>query len=122
MEITRIEKSMVKTIGGAPSLRVRDDLFPLLDARTILGDEAVGDPAFALIVTTGQTRAALGVDRVISKQDMIIRQIDDACLRRGPFSGTTLTREGRVSLVLDVQRILSAAADPATSRSTSSRP
>jgi len=111
IEITRIERTMIKTIAGAATMRLRDDVFPLLDARKLFGDKAVGEPAFALVITTGQTRAALGVDRVISKQDMIIKQIDDAGLRRGPFSGTTLTREGKVSLVLDVQRMLAAALD-----------
>ncbi len=110
IEITRLEPSMVRTIRGTPTMRLRDDLFPLLDARKLFDDEADGEPAFALVLTTGQSKAALGVDRVISKQDMIIRQIDDARLRRGPFSGTTLTQSGAVSLVLDVQRVLSAGA------------
>ncbi len=111
VEITRLDPDMIKTIGGSSCMRLRGDVFPLLDARRMLGDETVGEPAFALVLTTGETHAAIGVDRVISKQDMIIKQIEDPELRRGPFSGTTLTQDGRVSLVLDVQRVLSSTAE-----------
>jgi len=108
VEITRIEPSMLSSVIGGTCLRLRNEVYALVDARDTLGDRVdASKPAFALIVTTGESKAALGVDRVISKRDVLIRHIEDAALRRGPFSGATLTREGTVSLVLDVQRLLS---------------
>jgi chemotaxis protein histidine kinase CheA len=107
-EITRIDPECTSTIGGARCIKIRENLFPLIDARALFGDEQNAQPAFALVLRSGDTFAALGVDKVLSKQDMIISQIDEPQLRRGPFSGTTLTSEGSVSLVIDVQRVLSA--------------
>lgn len=111
LEIVKINEDAVKTIGRAPCLRLRGDVLAMVDARELFSESASALPSYAIVVTNGQRVAALGVDRVINKQDMIIAQIEDEKLRQGPFSGTTLTQEGRVSLVIDVQRVLALVAD-----------
>lgn len=112
LEITKIQPELVKSVGGSPCIRLRDQILPLLDARRLFDEPGEAPPTFALIITTGQAQAALCVDRVVSKTDMIINQIDDARLRKGPFSGTTLTPSGVVSLVIDVQRVIASQSSP----------
>jgi two-component system, chemotaxis family, sensor kinase CheA len=105
-EITRLEPDRRRSVGGQPCLVLREHVIPLLDSRELFGDDMSREPTIALIITDGQTEAALAVDRVLSKQEVAIRHIEESELRRGPFSGTSLTQQGEVSLVLDVQRIL----------------
>lgn len=105
-EITRLEPDRRRSVGGQPCLVLREHVIPLLDSRELFADDMSREPTIALIITDGQTEAALAVDRVLSKQEVAIRHIEESELRRGPFSGTSLTQQGEVSLVLDVQRIL----------------
>ncbi|MDX2116358.1 MAG: chemotaxis protein CheW [Planctomycetota bacterium] len=105
-EITRIDATARRTIAGKPCLVLGERVLPLIDARAAFGDVSEGDAPIALLLTDGRQLASLSVDRVINKQDVVIRNIEHLDLRKGPFSGTSITPDGRVSLVLDVQRLL----------------
>lgn len=107
-EILALDARKVHSIGGSPCLRVReeDEVLALIDARRLFGDEPSAPARVALVLSDGQRKAALAVDGVLGKQDIVVRSIDEPSLRRGPFSGTALLASGNVSLVLDIQRTI----------------
>ncbi len=61
---------------------------------------------FAVVVKVGATLAGLVVDRLIGQQEIVIKPLDDAYTKGGPFSGATIREDGRVCLILDVIELL----------------
>lgn len=142
-EIVRLADHPVQTIRSHWVMRLRERVVPMVDiARTIglapslcaagtPGTETaaasqtskpqtlVGD-RFAIVVNAGDHHAALVVDRVVGKQDVVIKQLEghtgDAGKGTGDagfFSGATIRDDGRVSLIFETQRLIAAAQNDA---------
>ncbi|MCC7203574.1 MAG: chemotaxis protein CheW, partial [Phycisphaeraceae bacterium] len=106
-EIVRPEASEVHTVRGAPVMRLRDIVLPLVDMRKHLretGDEA--SQRFAVVVGVGGQKAGLMVDRLVGQQEIVIKPLDDQYTKGGPFSGATIREDGDVSLILDVVQLI----------------
>ena len=104
IEIVRPES--MHSVNGSPTMRLRDEVLPLIDLRRRL-DSETGQPArFALIVGAGSQRAGLLLDRLIGQQDIVIKPLDDTFAQGGPFSGATIQENGEVSLILDVVQLI----------------
>jgi two-component system chemotaxis sensor kinase CheA len=142
-EIVRLADHPVQTIRSHWVMRLRERVVPMVDiARTIglpsslcaastAGSSAVAAAStskpqtlvgdrFAIVVHAGEHQAALVVDRVVGKQDVVIKQLeghtsttstakDDA----GFFSGATIRDDGRVSLIFETARLIAAAQNDA---------
>jgi len=108
-EIVRYVDADVDTVAGKPVMRLRERVLPLVDMRTKLGQGVTeaGD-GFSVIVSVGQERAGLIVDRLIGQQEVVIKPLNDVYTTGGPFSGATIREDGDVSLILDVVRLLRA--------------
>jgi chemosensory pili system protein ChpA (sensor histidine kinase/response regulator) len=65
------------------------------------------DPQLALVVERGPRRVALLVDEILEDQEAVVQTLP-AHLRRGVIRGATVTAEGRLLLLLDLQQIVSA--------------
>ncbi len=151
-EIVRLADHPVQTIRSHWVMRLRERVVPMVDiARTIglpsslcaasaastAGSSAVAAAStskpqtlvgdrFAIVVHAGEQQAALVVDRVVGKQDVVIKQLeghtstsstakDDA----GFFSGATIRDDGRVSLIFETARLIAAAQNDASENLTS---
>jgi two-component system chemotaxis sensor kinase CheA len=112
-EIVKPEADAVHGVRGQPVMRLRDSILPLIDLRSRL-DEASTDSAgaaeevgrFAVVVGVGAQAAGLRVDRLIGRQEIVIKPLDDKTTRGGPFSGATILEDGGVSLILDVVQLV----------------
>lgn len=121
IEIVRPEPETRHTVNGDPVIRLRDQVLPLLDLRTRLGEDAVGHPGrFAVVVGAGDRRLALVVDSLVGQQEVVIKPLEDAHVQGGPFSGATIGEDGDVSLILDIVQLIrdSTTAGPIDARST----
>ncbi len=106
-------REIVKTAGlsryevaGRDTIRLRDDVMPLLDLRRALGEDAAGDAAFAVVVTIGDDLAALAVDRIVGQREVVIERLKDDYVDEGPFSGATIGKDGDVHLIIDVPALM----------------
>lgn len=106
-EIVRPEASEIHSVRGAPVMRLRDSVLPLVDMRKRLretGDEV--SQRFAVVVGVGGQKAGLMVDRLVGQQEIVIKPLDDQYTKGGPFSGATIREDGDVSLILDVVQLI----------------
>ena len=121
-EIVRPDEQMLSSVRGQLCLRLREQVIGVVDMHALLGEarEAhaeTGGPhresRCAVMVTVGDERGALMVDRIIGKQEIVIKPLDvgqtNAGQAAGPISGATIRDDGRVSLILDVKRVLESA-------------
>jgi two-component system chemotaxis sensor kinase CheA len=107
IEIVRPENSAVSTIKGQPVLRLRDSVLPLVDLRQkLLEKGATPQTRFAVVVSAGEQKVGLLVDRLVGQQEVVIKPLDDKHTSGGPFSGATIREDGDVSLILDVLQLV----------------
>lgn len=89
-------------------LDIRDSLVPYLRLRVLLdspGDAA--DHQKVIIVTAGNWRVGLVVDRIIGSHHTVIKQLSPLHAGLKSFSGATILGDGAVALILDVPQLVS---------------
>lgn len=97
--VERID-GMTAHVRGQEVLRLRDDVMPLLRLGPLMGrPDARGDAA--VIVEVGERRAGLGVDALVGREQIVMKQFDTARGTLPVFSGATLLADGTPALVLD---------------------
>lgn len=84
---------------------------PLFSLRELFGypPMAPGQRPMAAIVSDGTRTAALEVDAVLERQQVVLKAIDRSLPDVTGISGSSITGEGRVCLVLDIAAIVSMA-------------
>lgn len=82
-------------------LMVRSHSVPLVRLRRVLRVQAEGREAAAVIAEIGDRRAALAVDELVGREQILVRTFDAVTGMLPFFSGATLLADGRPALVLD---------------------
>ncbi|WP_238366464.1 chemotaxis protein CheA [Mesobacterium pallidum] len=88
-------------------LDIRDQLVPFLRMRDLL--DSPGDPGpyqKVVVVTAGELRVGLTVDRIIGSSQTVIKQLSPLHASLKTFSGATVLGDGSVALILDVPQLV----------------
>ncbi len=115
--IVRARREEIQSAGGAESLEVegkRADLVRL-DRVLAIPSAGVDGPLPVVALRTGRKTLAVSVDELLGKEEIVVKRLGAFLEGVGPFSGATVTGDGRVILLLDPARLLetSGAAMPA---------
>jgi two-component system, chemotaxis family, sensor kinase CheA len=86
---------------GADVLRLREEQVPLVRLRRVLQVPGEGSEETAVIAVRGDRRAALVVDELIGREQILVKGFDPVVGTLPYFSGATLLADGRPALVLD---------------------
>lgn len=100
-EAVELQEVLVSAIGGRETLRVRDELLPLIRLRGVLGVDTYGAEQAAVVAEIGERRAALAVDELVGREQILITGFDPPVGALPIFSGATIMASGRPALVLD---------------------
>lgn len=99
---TRAMSSSVK--GRGQIVNLRGNLIPLLKLGAKLGlHDGVQDPCegIVLIINSGGQPRGVVVDRLISKQEVVIKALGDTFQNQPVYSGAAIMGDGQVALILD---------------------
>ncbi len=90
--------------AGAPirMLRWRDGSVPYVELRDALGLRQGGAGRKGIIVSRDGASFGFGVDRMIGRQEVVIRPVSDPLVERTGIAGATDLGDGRPTLVLDL--------------------
>jgi chemosensory pili system protein ChpA (sensor histidine kinase/response regulator) len=98
----------IQTVGRAEMVRVDDQLVELFRLDRVLGippDEP--RPVLPVVVVrAGGKAAAVAVDELGGKEEIVIKSLGGLLEGVGPFTAATISGEGRVILVLDPGRLV----------------
>lgn len=83
------------TAGSAP-----DD-----DASTATATATATRAAVGVVIHSGEQRLALLVDRIVGKQEVVVKELDDATGRGDLFAGATIRDDGGISLIFEPDAI-----------------
>ncbi|HUP90108.1 MAG TPA: chemotaxis protein CheA [Longimicrobiales bacterium] len=86
---------------GREVVRLRDEVLPLVRLRAVLHSPTKGSETAAVVAELGERRTALAVDRLVGREQILVKQFDSAVGTLPIFSGVTLLADGRPALVLD---------------------
>jgi two-component system chemotaxis sensor kinase CheA len=106
VETIKFGSSDVHTISGRDTLRIRDQIVPLLRLSSLFAlPAAAADRQYAVILGRGDRRMGLVVDRLRGQQEVVIKALDVNVAGAEvamPMAGATILGDGRVVLILDV--------------------
>jgi two-component system chemotaxis sensor kinase CheA len=111
VELVRLEnsdlKQSVETLAGAPMLRLRGDLLPLLSMPGALGldDNQIdneGDALTVVVLQADDVRFGLSVAEVHDTQEIVVKPLGRQLKGIPMYAGATIMGDGRVALILDV--------------------
>ena len=104
-EIIQIIPDDIQQVSGRATLVVRDEVLPVRTLASLLDWPDSPSPAFGVLMQSAETAFVLAIDGFIGRDDVIIKPLTDVKPRG--VAGATLSGEGSVVLVLDMEELLS---------------
>jgi two-component system chemotaxis sensor kinase CheA len=105
-EALELDEVTLVGVAGRESVRVRDDLLPLIRLRRVLQISGGEEEGAALVAEVGERRAAVAVDELIGREQILVKPFDAPIGTLPVFSGATLLANGRPALILDPSSVL----------------
>ena len=114
--------AVVEGLEGAPVMRVRERLLPLVFLRGLLGiDGAAGGRAIpiggprgtVIVLRVDSQEFGLVVDGVARAEDIVVKPIARVLVALGVYAGATVLGDGDVVLIMDPRGVAEAAGIPA---------
>ena len=98
----------IQSFDGTESIEIDGEAIDLVRLGRVLRIPSDGDAAPLSIVTlrTGRKTLAVVVDEFLKKEEIVVKSLGGFLQGTGPFSGATVTGEGRVILLLDALKLL----------------
>ncbi len=112
VESMYVDDVQVNTVKGSRAIRWRDTILPLLALNSFFANpyrqEAHGKAAI-IAVAWGKLQAGLVVDRIIGKQEIVVKPFGSIIGTAPGLSGCTIMGNGRIALIVDVPGLINAA-------------
>ena len=106
-ELVPIDPAAVQLVGGRPVLAVRGEVLPVRTLAGLLGWEPTRTPRYGVLMQSALSSFVLAVEGYAGRDDVVIKPLTD--LKPKGVAGASLTGDGSVVLVLDIEALL---ADP----------
>ncbi len=105
-EIIPMKPDEVQRVSGRATMVVRDEVLPVRSLATLLGWEARKKPAYGVLMQSTNSTFILAVDGFVGRDDVVIKPLED--IKPKGISGATLSGDGSIVLVLDMEELLTA--------------
>lgn len=106
----------VEVVDGAPILRLRDRLLPLVSLAGTLGLPAEPPrpdrPTYVVVVRVGALCVGLLVDQVFDTEEIVVKPLAPILRHARMFSGNTILGDGGVVMILDLNAVVGAVSAP----------
>jgi two-component system, chemotaxis family, sensor kinase CheA len=106
-EIIPIRHEQIQEVSGRATIVVRDEILSVRSLASLLGWEEVQIPQFGVLMQSAEHSFILAVDSFIGRDDVVIKPLQN--IRPKGVAGATLSGDGSVVLVLDMEDLLGAA-------------
>ncbi|MFW6325030.1 MAG: chemotaxis protein CheA, partial [Desulfovibrionales bacterium] len=107
-ETTKIESSRLTEVNNRKAVTLRGDVLGIVELSEILGIEANAndrDLISMVIVSVNERRLGLIVDRLLERQEIVIKSLGEYLGDLHGISGATIMGDGSVILILDPNEI-----------------
>lgn len=104
-EIIPIKREEIQRVSGRATLVVREEVLPISSLARLIGWEAKKSPAFGVLMHAAESTFILAVDDFVGRDDVVIKPLSD--IKPKGIAGATLSGDGSIVLVLDMEELLS---------------
>jgi two-component system chemotaxis sensor kinase CheA len=107
-ETTKIEADILTDIGGRKAVTLRDEVLGIVELADLLGlpnNTKKRDILPVVVITDNDRRLGLVVDRLLERQEVVIKPLGTYLGDIEGFSGATIMGDGSVVLILDPHEI-----------------
>ncbi|MGH1587281.1 hybrid sensor histidine kinase/response regulator [Methylobacterium phyllosphaerae] len=107
LELVRVDAGAqrVEHINGAPVLRLRERLLPIVSLTGLLGQSSPGGAAeqagFVVVAQVGRERFGILVDEVFHTEEIVVKPMSVKLRHIPMFAGNTILGDGAVVLIVD---------------------
>ncbi len=112
-----IEKSEIKTVNKQSVYKLRDIILPLVELRNLFNvtsekkktDENTlidDNHIYIVVLSIGEKKLGLIVDDLVGQEEIVIKSMGDFLSDIKGISGATITGDGKVVLIIDVQNLM----------------
>jgi two-component system, chemotaxis family, sensor kinase CheA len=112
-EILRLDPQQIQSVGGKATVVIRDEVLPVRALASMLGMASESAPAYGVLLQTASANLVLAVDGFVGRDDVVIKPLEG--VKPKGIAGATLSGDGSVVLVLDMETLFQNA--PAERRS-----
>lgn len=109
VESLQAQSAQVKAFGESRLLLFRDEYLPLAELGELLGyaaDARVSQPVCLVVEDDLSGKAALIVDEIVGRQQVVVKEIEGAYCPSHGLSGATILGDGRIALIVDVNDVV----------------
>ncbi|PCE68903.1 chemotaxis protein CheA [Salinivibrio sp. YCSC6] len=109
IESIQIDSQQIKTASGVQLYRLRDENIPILRLKEEFGLGHCGedlDKQLLCLVEAGDKKVGLLLDELLGQQQVVIKSLESNYTRVAGISGATILGDGSVSLILDIQGLI----------------
>lgn len=103
-EIIPIRSEQVQEVSGRATIVVRDEILSVRSLARLLGWQETQTPQFGVLMQSGENSFILAIDSFIGRDDVVIKPLQN--IRPRGVAGATLSGDGSVVLVLDMEDLL----------------
>lgn len=101
-----IETSALQQEIGRSTCAVGEANLPVASLSQLLGLPGASESSNGLIISAGDRRAIIAVDRVLRRQEIVVKQLDSLFARHPLLNGATLDADGQVIPILNLPTLL----------------
>jgi two-component system chemotaxis sensor kinase CheA len=110
VEITRAQESEVHTVDRREVIRMREEVLPLVRlGRMFEGAQHEQKKLFIVVISQGDRKYGLVVDRLVGEEELVIKALDDQLVATELVSGASILGDGTVVLILNLHAVVSRA-------------
>jgi len=125
-EIVEVRSSQIYRVQGYPAIEIRKKIIPLLSLGdlfrwggsrhpSLAGGQSENGPASSskftvVVVQNGETTIGLLVDQLVGMQEVVLKSLEKNFRSVPGLSGASILGDGRVSLILDIDAVITMAA------------
>jgi two-component system chemotaxis sensor kinase CheA len=107
MEITRVAESDIHVVDHHEVIQLREEVLTLVRLRGIGTPGAASKgKAFIVVVSLGERKFGLIVDRMVGEEELVIKALDDDYVSTEMVSGASILGDGTVVLILNLTAVV----------------
>ncbi len=106
LEILRSRETEVHIVDGQEVLQIREEVVPLIRLSRMHARGERKLKLFVIVVTLGDRKVGLVVDRLIGEQELVIKALDESLISSQLVSGASILGDGRVVLILSISDVV----------------
>jgi two-component system chemotaxis sensor kinase CheA len=106
LEIMRAHERDLHSVDGQEVLKIREDVVPLVRLSRMHGVSEPHAKLFVVVVSLGDHKCGLVVDRLVGEQELVIKALDETMIASEMVSGASILGDGRVVLVLSISDVV----------------